>query len=235
MRVPRWLRWTLYGLGAGVIAFLALITVAVLYIAPRVSSKADAPYVEATPHARSGDAAPILQLESHTCGLLSLSAAYGVYGLAVEDKNLRFRLGVDRTAHPFDSSSTGTLHPDLYRVLAQDKFDFVTIDPRAEDGTGRLADHLRGGDVALLLISRRENGRLHWVLADALSGDQVRIVDSLAAEPYMESAGSFVKGFVLSIIAIRPATAVREDAGAIHAEGIVEMNQVRRRLAEREG
>ena len=164
-----------------------------------------------------------------------MTAAYAVYGLDPAEKNLRFRLGVDRTAHPFDSTSTGTLHPDLFRVLAQDRFEISLIDPRTEDGVTRLGSHLGGGDVALLLIARRENGRLHWVLADAQSGDQIRIVDSLSAQLYFEPVKEFLNEFVLSIIAIRPATTARDDFGALHAEGITEMNQVRRRLAERGG
>lgn len=235
MRLRRWIRWILFGLGIAAIALLALFIVAAVYVLPRVSSKSDAPYSHATPQRRSGDAAPILQLESHTCGLLSLTAAYNVYGLAPDDKNLRFRLGVDRMAHPFDSTSTGTLHPDLLRVLAQDRFEFDLIDPGSDEGVARLASHLDGGDVAMMLIARRANGRLHWILADSRDGDHIRIVDSLAAQPYDEPTEEFVRGFVLSIIAIRPTDVDPGDLSGIHAAGIGEMNLVRRRLAERGG
>lgn len=219
------------GLGLSVVLLFLALVAAVIYIAPRVSEKAGAHRSDATPSPRIGDAAPILQLESHTCGLLSLSAAYRVYGLSPEEKNLRFRLGVDRAAHPFDSESTGTLHPDLFRVLAQDGFNFSLIDPAASDAAAQLAAHLDGGDVAMLLIARRENGNLHWVLADAREGDRIRIVDSLAERPYMEPAAEFLSGFVLSIVAMAPAPAARSDLAGMHAAGVAEMDAVRRRWA----
>ncbi len=222
--------WLAIGVGAFTMLFVVAAGLTLMYVLPRVSSKTNAPYEPGGPSVRQGDATPILQLESHTCGLLSLSAAYEIYGLSPDAKNLRFRLGVDRVAHPFDETSTGTLHPDLFRVLAQDQFRWTLIDPDAEDAATRLARHVDRGNVALLLIARRQNGRLHWVLTDGREGGALRIVDSLAAAPYPEPIDDFVGEFVLSIVALEPADRELPTSTAAHAEGLAEMARVSERM-----
>jgi hypothetical protein len=183
------------------------------------------------PRARSGSGRPILQLESHTCGLLSLSAAYALYGLSPEDKNLRFRLGVDVPANPLDSTSTGALHPDLLRVLVQDGFGYEMPLPLA-DGDASLRAHLQTGDVALVLIRRRETGGLHWVLADSCNGVNIRIVDSLRESPGDEPLAAYLNECILSIVLIHPAPTVgaQPDLRQAHRDGAAELIRVKQRL-----
>lgn len=197
----------------------------------RIGAKSDAWRSPSLPAARAGSGQPILQLESHTCGLLSLSAAYALYGLAPDDKNLRFRLGVDVPANPIDSTSTGTLHPDLLRVLVQDGFAYEMPDPLV-DGDTRLVAHLQTGDIALILICRRETGGLHWVLCDGIDDDQLRIVDSLSERPRGESITAYMSECVLSVILIEPTSAGSNspDLGRAHREGAAELVRVGQRL-----
>lgn len=167
-------------------------------------------------------AQPIPQLESHTCGLLSLSAAYRVYGLSPEAENLRARLGVDNEAVPLDDGSTGTLHPDLFRVLAQDGFAWSCLAPDDADGLLRHLDH---GQVALLLIIRAESGGLHWVLTDEREGTMIRVVDSLIAQPQMVAVDAYLRR-ALSIVALRPADGAAMSISAAHQAGVAEMLRV---------
>jgi hypothetical protein len=218
---------------SGVALFIGLASIVV----SNVPAKMDALHAQTQPAqpARTDDAAtPILQFESHTCGLLTLSAAYRVYGLSPREENLRLRLGVDNPANPLDSTSTGTLHPDLLRVLMQDGFAYSLLEPPRE--VRELRSHLDGGDVALFLIARRQNGNLHWVLTDGCEGDHLRIVDSLAAEAYEEPVADFLETCVLSIVAIKPAAGDAEaNLDAAHVEGLAELARVQRRLGEAGG
>lgn len=194
---------------------------------------------------RSSPVAPpqsILQLESHTCGFLALSAAYVAYGLSPEDKNLRFRLGTDRTAHPFDDESTGTLHPDIFRVLEQDGFGFWLIDPDDAHAETMLGEHIRSGQLALVLIKLRASAGLHWVLVDDVPSTvetlspTLRVVDSLRDEPTLEEIGPFLRQCVLSIIALEASGAAGEACTVykdLYAEGIAEMNRVHGRMKSR--
>lgn len=213
-------------------AFNLLLILAGLFVGGRVSSKSGAWHSPASPQPiTSAPAEPLPQLESHTCGLLSLSAAYKAYGLSPGGKNLRFRLGVDRAANPVDSTSTGTLHPDLLRVIAQDGFTYAMLDPARDDAPGALTSHLESSQVALLLIRREETGGLHWVLTDESEGGVLRIVDSLKPEPVREAAEPFLRRRVLSIILMRPAEAgAAVDIGAAHRAGMAEMLLVRERM-----
>lgn len=230
------------GVAIGIAAILlAGVLATALYVGPRVLEKGGAPRTMDRPERRIADPVPIEQTELHTCGFLSLSAAYVAYGLSPEEKNLRFRLGVDTKAHPFDDESTGTLHPDLYRVLAQDGFAIEAIDPDADDAAARLTAHLQPEGLALLLIKRRQTGGLHWVVADkAIAGSDgawthLRIVDSLASFPYREPIDDFLAHHVLSIIAIRPAddASVRGDVAKAHGAGLAEMKRVHARMKTR--
>jgi len=214
----------------GAVFFLLVIGV-VAVIVMGISSKASAPRSMVSPQRPTEWATPIPQVESHTCGYLSLAAAYEAYGLSADDKNIRFRLGVDRAAHPFDEHSTGTLHPDLFRVLHQDGFSYAVIDPALESAAARICDHLDSEHMAMLLIQRRQNMALHWVLADNCSNERIRIVDSLEAEPYYEPFGDFLENHVVSAVLI---DTQRGGSVAPHRDGTAEMNQVRIRIADRQ-
>lgn len=219
-----------YLISGGVIAIASL----ALIVLSNLPGKTDAPHAFVQPERIAGVATPILQFEKHTCGLLALSAAYRMYGLEPADENLRTRLGVDLPANPLDSTSTGTLHPDLLRVLVQDGFEYALQDPAR--GTESLRAHLSKGNVALLLIARRQNGNLHWVLADACRDDQLRIADSLEAQAYHEPLVAFTETCVLSIVAIRPSRISGEgDVEQAHIDGLAELNRVRARLGRTHG
>ena len=124
---------------------------------------------------------------------------------------------------------------------AQDGFAIEAIDPDGPDAAARLVAHLGTGDLALLLIRRRQTGGLHWVVADktmATDGeavDSLRIIDSLASFPYPEELDGFLTRQVLSIIAIRPANGERRenDVTNAHAAGLAEMKRVYARMKAR--
>jgi hypothetical protein len=231
----RHIRIALHLIGWPLLGLICALVAVVVYVGPRVSGKLAAPRSDARPKARAEPAEPIPQFESHTCGLLSLAAAYRAYGLSDEDKNLRFRLGVDRVAHPFDETSTGTLHPDLLRVIVQDGFRYTLIDPASLGAEDLVRAHLDAGDVALFLIARRENGALHWVMSDAvLDHGRIRVVDSLRSEPAIEPAGDFLRDLALSIVAIAPlGNAPELSVLRAHADGGAEMKRVYERLSLR--
>ncbi|GEM_PF-2290012 len=220
---------------AGFACLSCPVMILVVLINARMSGKSAAWHSPDPPSARAGDGQPILQLESHTCGLLSLSAAYALYDLPPDDKNLRYRLGVDVPANPLDSSSTGTLHPDLLRVLVQDGFTYEMPSPFL-DADVRLRNHLQTSNVALILIRRRETGGLHWVLADAMSGDNLRIVDSLQTHPVSEPIAVYFDQCVLSVILIKPNPSFPDPLGSgpavtqAHRDGAAELVRVKQRL-----
>jgi hypothetical protein len=232
-------RWQVVALRITLISFFGtviLLTVLVGLVVSNIPRKAGAPHVDAAPRRADVAAEPDLQLESHTCGLHSLSAAYRVYGLSPVEENLRERLGVDTLANPLDATSKGTLHPDLLRVLVQDGFACTFIDPEDADAGAALTAHLVSGDAALLLIARRENAHLHWVMSDECTEGRLRIVDSLAPAAYREPLEKFLSSSVLSILTLHPSqgTEARGELPAAHAAGLAEMERVRRRLARRD-
>ncbi|MCB1228782.1 MAG: hypothetical protein KDN19_00855 [Verrucomicrobiae bacterium] len=174
---------------------------------------------------------PEQQFENHTCGLHALSAIYRGFGLNPESENLRIRLGVDIPAVPIDSTTTGTLHPDLLRVLAEDELAWRMIDPSLANATGEIAQSLAARHPLLILISRPENGHLHWIAADRFDGQNLRVIDSLKASPTFFELDVFLRDQALSVIEIMPAP--NDFKPNAHLEGILEMNAVRQRLAAR--
>ena len=156
------------------------------------------------------------------------------YGLSPESENLRYRLGVDRPANPLDSTSTGTLHPDIFRVLSQDKFAYEVLDPAHSETISWLRKHLSGGDAALILIARRENGNLHWIMTDGFDGADLRIVDSLHESAYTEPLGEFLRDFVLSIITIKPNSNSMPPKTDPYSDGLDELKRVRKRIKHRQ-
>ena len=161
------------------------------------------------------------QTEPHTCGLHAMRSMYVAYGLDPDAFRLRFRLGTDQPAVRADGESTGTLHPDLYRVLAQDGLKAEPVD-LGDSGAGALvASHLGEGQLALVVVYR---GTYHWVLAAA--GDEpgrVVVLDSLVDEP-VELAMDELVGDALSITLVEPADGSEAiDASDAHAKGLAEM------------
>ncbi len=227
------MKWWQKGcLGLGCLVCLAAAPiVALLFV--RGTGKSEAPHIESSPaSAPVGAVTPELQLESHTCGLLSLRAAYAAYGLEPDEENLRFRLGTDVEALPGDQTSTGTLQPDLLRVLVQDRFGYRLVGPEAIGAIGEVADHLIDGQLALLLISRRENGNLHWVVGSELRGDHLEVIDSLFPEPYLEMFDEFFREHVVTALLIRPCDEGCPSLTTAHIDGTRDMVRCKKRWEE---
>lgn len=215
--------------------FLALI-VYILYYGISTANRIDRKRQASHPNTQPERAAIALlqeqQFENHTCGLHALSAIYRAYGLSPEEENLRFRLGVDTPAIPTDMTSTGTLHPDLFRVLAEDGFGWKIIDPGHSETLKDIANSLSARRPILILITRPENGNLHWVAADEISRDGLRVVDSLKPSPSFQNLPDFLRDQALSLISVFPATESFDPSPQL--EGIQEMDAVRKRLTDRE-
>lgn len=155
----------------------------------------------ATPTALPDNLVPEAQTEPHTCGLHTLSTIYRAYGLDAGVQRLRFRLGTDRPFTNFLADSTGTIHPDMLRVLRQDGFEAELVLPGAE-APARLADHLRRGHVAAALTKVDE---FHWVaLSSATTADRLLVCDSLREQPYERDCASYLAEGVYSLILIEP-------------------------------
>ena len=144
------------------------------------------------------------QTEDFTCGVHSLSTVYKAYGLDPEAERIRWRLGVDTKAVFYVSDSTGALHPDMWMVLAQDFFVIDELGSYDAHGWNDLRAHLDTGHPVVLLIKRRENGNLHWVVATRTTdGDKIEIYDSLFDEPYGETL-DFLTGHVVTAMLVKP-------------------------------
>ena len=133
-----------------------------------------------------------LQTEPHTCGLHSLRSIYRAYGLDPDEHALRTRLGVDIPAVPTQGDTTGTLQPDITRVLAQDGFLLVLLGVNAENAPTMLENHLARGQHALALIRKPDNGNLHWIVLQAASPGKIEVIDSLVSTPQVESSTGFL-------------------------------------------
>ena len=129
---------------------------------------------------------PDPQLEQHACGYNAISAIYRSYGIDPDERRLRQRLGGDQTAWSYDSSTIGCIHPDIYRVLAQDGFKLLTPNASNPDAVRTLVDHLAKRHYALALIRRRQNGNLHWVVLTGFQQGKLQVCDSLAPAIYEE-------------------------------------------------
>ncbi len=216
----------------GVIVLVALLSFVVLpwfaEVIERLDFKGNAPYVQQSPIERLRSVAPEAQLESHTCGLLTLRAIYKAYGMDPDKSNLRVRLGVDVPANPFDVESIGTMQPDILRVVVQDGFDYTIL--RKANGTAKdLLASLGDKHMAAALIRRRQNGHLHWVALQYESPTAIKVIDSLATEPYSEPIEPFMDECLLSCIILSPAKKARadqelkEDVKDAEFEGLAEM------------
>lgn len=216
-------------------AALAIIGLAAS-IAPRIRSKEDAPHADQ--EALLGqlhEAFPEAQFESDTCGLHTLRAIYKSYGIDPNRENLRVRLGVDVPAVPTDETSTGTLQPDMLRVLSQDRFAWELLDVDHDAAAEELVQHLLTANMAAVLIRRRENGHLHWVAASSIKSGKMAIVDSLRDHVYFEEPRSFLGDCILSCILVRPSSEETEVSllSRAHADGTTEMMRTLRRYREK--
>jgi len=158
-------------------------------------------------HPTTTPGAPVLevQTESFTCGLHALNTVYRAYGLDPAAERLRWRLGVDTKALFWMPDSTGSLHPDIAMVLAQDFFTVTALDVDAADAWNTWRAHLATGHPALVLFARRQTGNLHWVVSTGISGDQIELYDSLAPTPYREGE-DFLRERVVSVWLVRPSS-----------------------------
>jgi hypothetical protein len=177
------------------------------------------------------------QTEGYTCGVHALSTVYKAYGLDPEAERVRWRLGVDTKAVFYVSDSTGALHPDMWMVLAQDFFVINELSGYEEPDWVVMRMHLQSGHPVVLLIKRRENGNLHWVVATrTLEDDKIEIYDSLFDEPYEETLDLF-ENHVVTAMLVRPMPGDVMAMSSIdaHLEGMGALNKARKRIEMLEG
>ena len=167
---------------------------------------------------------PEKQVEKHTCGLHSISAIYRSYGLDPKERRLRPRLGVDNIAFAYDASTTGCLHPDIYRVMTQDGFVCKGLDLTDPKSKAALKKHLDEKHSVLALIKRRETGHMHWIVICGHKGDSLLICDSLKPEIYEENLDDYWNKCLLSLILVSPAETKQDKAvWRLHARGLKDM------------
>lgn len=232
--MKRWLKW----IGLSLVAVLLLgLLYGALVVRPRIQSKTEAYHAVAVASYERlvEEVAPEAQFESHTCGLHTLRSIYRAYGLDPDEENLRVRLGVDVPTNPADRSSTGTLQPDLLRVLEQDGFVYELIDLEQ----GRAAErawlgHLGSGHLAAVLIRRPQTGGMHWVVADRLESGKVMIADSLEPDPYLVDPRGYLEDCVLSVILMAPGDeGASGEASGWMLDGAGELLKTVKRYSER--
>ena len=211
-------RLLIYGLIVSAVVALFVVPVLIAWAVPL----GDFAPVEPVPSIR-GVVIPLRpdpQLEKHTCGFNAISAIYRSYGLDPEERHLRYRLGVDQTAWIYDSETLGSIQPDIYRVLAQDGFNFVTPDAAQPEAIQMLKSHLIAGRYALALIQRRQNGNMHWVVLAGLKNGSLQVCDSLAPAIYDEDLDDFWNRCVLSVTLLTPAeTVIQPSVWKLHVAG----------------
>ena len=182
-----------------------------------------------------GPLAPITQTEKHTCGFLAISAIYRAYGLDPLERRLRARLGTDNTANIYDSTSTGTIHPDLYRVMTQDGFALQRLDVDAPEVLPTLEAHLGGGRFALALVQRRETGNLHWIALGGCRENRLLICDSMQPAPFTEPADAWLRDCALGILLVKPAGQVTPDpVWKLHWAGVIDSRADLRHIRPKE-
>ncbi|MBB6429793.1 hypothetical protein [Algisphaera agarilytica] len=215
--------WRTVGLAALATPIVILLLVVLIFHGCGfMSGKYHSAETSAAPNPTPTTVVAEIQTEPHTCGLHSLRSLYRAYGLDPDRYDLRFRLGVDAKANPFDDESTGTLQPDLYRVLDQDGFGVQPLSLDDPQSQVMLNDHLRDEHLAVALVYR---STYHWVVLDnGAEEDHLTIIDSLSAEPYSENTHTFLHDYALSVTLIQPA-APDHSAGlpATHQSGASEM------------
>jgi hypothetical protein len=201
----------------------------------RATSKERLPHAEDTPQPVQRLGPPEVQFEQHTCGLHALALIYRAHGLDPERERLRERLGVDVPAIEGEPGTTGTLHPDLLRVLRQDHFDARCLDLERKDAAPALQSFVSAGHPALILIALPDSEVLHWVAAgNADEAGRLRIYNSLVREPYDVELDEYLARQALSVVTIAADANVQfVSAKATYSEGLAEMWRVWRRLNAR--
>lgn len=169
------------------------------------------------------------QVESHTCGYHAASTIYKAYGLDVSERRLRARLGIDNKSFLYDSSTTGCLHPDIYRALDQDGFDAAALDLDSPSDSASLKSHLEAGGLALALIHRHDSGVMHWVVLGAISGSEVSVLDPLEDEIQSASYQEYWDNRLLSVIKVQPRSGEPAPLWKLHLRGAVDMISAFRR------
>jgi hypothetical protein len=134
----------------------------------------------------------------------SLEAIYTSYGMNPSDFKLRERLGVDRPAVPLLSSTDGSVHPDILRVLGQDGFQVHLPKLGNEYFDAKLINHLNDGHYAMTLIKREENGNLHWIVITSHEHGQIIIADSIGPDTYMRNLETYSENQIVSTLLISP-------------------------------
>lgn len=150
---------------------------------------------------------PEVQTEPHTCGLHALSSIYRGYGLDPQQFDLRFRLGTDKPLTNFAADSTGTLPPDIERVVSQDGFVFSKHDPAAPDTAEHLLSHLGRGHAALVLTHKGSlTSGLHWIALSASPNGSSTVVvcDSLRPEPFEEEVAALLPTRTRTVYLLSP-------------------------------
>ncbi len=231
MRIRKLFKIAAWIVGILVALLLIVIVLAAITSGSRMSHKSALPHGSDSPTvlAESAEATAEFQFESDTCGLHTIRTIYKAHGLNPDEENLRVRLGLKVPSNPFDATTTGTLQPDMIRVLAQDGFktELLNLD---DEGAAKkqLIAHLRSRKMAAILISRRENGNMHWVTASGFSGIQITILDSLFRDSYNESPDDFIHNCVLSCLLIEVTSPTVKTT---RLEGTPELAKTARRAA----
>lgn len=201
-------------MGYLIIVIVALLTVSTGNCGDRSTAR-----TEIRPHGVPGKVVPEKQTEGHTCGWHSVRSIYHSYGLVLEDYNLRERLGVDRKSVPFFTSSKGTVHPDILRVLDQDGFSYEHVAINDLEQLHKLHLHLEHGFSALVLINRRQNDALHWVVFSGMAENRYTIADSLEENLYFEDL-LFLAGNVRTVLLVKPRADDAIGKGKSHRKGL---------------
>lgn len=209
-----------------VILFLSACMLLPDFIGQSKAGKYEPSSVAQRPAGVAGTPIAELQVEPHTCGLHAMRSMYIAYGLVPEQYRLRFRLGTDQPAMRADDDSTGTLHPDLYRVLAQDGFAIDVLDLDADVASAALQNHLSWQQLALVVVYR---STYHWVLIGPSDrAGEVVMYDSLKAEPGTMSIDALLDE-ALSITLVEPNDGEAISASDAHAQGLAEMARLYQR------
>ena len=163
------------------------------------------------------------QVEGHTCGYHAASTVYKAYGLDVNERRLRARLGIDNRSFLYDSTTTGCLHPDIYRAMDQDGFDAQALDLSSTSDSDTLKSHLEAGGLALALIHRHDSGVMHWVVLSTVSGSDMSVLDPL--EPEVQSAPfqEYWESRLLSVIRVKPRASEPAPLWKLHLRGALDM------------
>lgn len=201
-RLRSWIRLFAKFSGVSLIVFVAFIIVTSCVGPPSYYSAKYASIDHAPRPARTTQPMkPVRQTEGHTCGFCALSAVYNAYGLDPEAMRLRFRLGTDKPVTLLDKTTTGTLPPDIDRVLDQDGFEAQHVDAGSPKDLPLIREHLASGNVALALVRVNE---LHWLIISGVDGENAIICDSLQDQLYQQPFERYLKDRVLMLMLIKP-------------------------------